>query len=113
MNIFFITKILISAFIIAIVSEIAKKYTLLGGLIVAMPITTLLSIIWIYLDKKDPLLISNFLISVVYGTILSFLFFICAIFFLKKGVNFYLTLFISLVVLGIGAYFYQKFIKLS
>lgn len=109
MNIFFITKILISAFIIAIVSEIAKKYTLLGGLIVAMPITTLLSMIWIYLDKKDTLLISNFLISVVYGTILSFLFFICAIFFLKKGVNFYLTLFISIAILGIGAYFYQKY----
>ncbi|MFA6988937.1 MAG: hypothetical protein WC197_02605 [Candidatus Gastranaerophilaceae bacterium] len=41
------------AVIIATVSEIAKKYTLLGGLIAAMPITTLLSITWIYLDKKD------------------------------------------------------------
>lgn len=110
MNIFFLTKILISAFIIAFVSEIAKRYTLLGGLIAAMPITTLLSMIWIYFDKKDTALISNFLISVVFGTILSFLFFICAIFLLKKGVNFYLTLFVSLSVLGTGAYFYQKFI---
>lgn len=111
MNIFFIVKILISAFIIAIVSEIAKRYTLLGGLIAAMPITTLLSIIWIYLDKKDTVLISNFLISVVCGTILSFLFFVCAIFFLKKGLNFYFTLFISLIVLGTRAYFYQKFVQ--
>lgn len=108
MNLFFITKILISAIIIATVSEIAKKYTLLGGLIAAMPITTLLSMIWIYLDKKDPVLISNFLISVVYGTILSFSFFICAIFLLKRGINFYFTLTISLVVLCTGAYFYQK-----
>lgn len=111
MNLFFITKILISAFIIALVSEIAKRYTLLGGLIAAMPITTLLSMIWIYLDKKDTILISNFLISVVCGTILSFLFFICAIFLLKKGVNFYFTLFISLTVLGVGAYFYQKLLR--
>lgn len=110
MNIFFITKILISAFIIALVSEIAKRYTLLGGLIAAMPITTLLSMIWVYLDKKDTALISNFLISVVFGTILSFVFFICAIFLLKKGLNFYLTLFISLCVLGTSAYFYQKFV---
>lgn len=110
MNIFFITKILISAIIIAFVSEIAKRYTLLGGLIAAMPITTLLSMLWIYFDKKDATLISNFLISVVFGTILSFLFFICAIFLLKKGINFYLTLFVSLFVLGVGAYFYQKII---
>lgn len=109
MNLFFIIKIIVSAFVIALVSEIAKRYTLLGGLIAAMPITTLLSIIWLYLDKKDTILISNFLIAVVGGTILSFLFFICAIFFLKKGMNFYFTLFISLTVLGIGAYFYQKF----
>lgn len=110
MNLFFITKILISALIIAFVSEIAKRYTLLGGLIAAMPITTLLSIIWIYFDKKDTALISNFLISVVFGTILSFIFFICAILLLKKGMNFYLTLIISLSVLGTSAYFYQKFI---
>lgn len=109
MNIFFVIKIIISAFMIAIISEIAKRFTLLGGLIAAMPITTLLSMIWIYLDKKDVSLISTFLISVVYGTILSFTFFICAIFLLKKGMNFYLTLFISLTVLGTGAYFYQKF----
>lgn len=108
MNLFFILKIFISAFIIAIVSEIAKRYTLLGGLIAAMPITTLLSMIWLYLDKKDTVLISNFLVSVAYGTILSFLFFICAIFFLKKGLNFYFTLCISLLVLGTGAYIYQK-----
>lgn len=110
MNLFFIIKVLVSAIIIAAVSEIAKRYTLLGGLIAAMPITTLLSMIWIYLDKKDTTLISNFLISVVCGTILSFIFFICAIFLLKKGVNFYLTLFISATVLGAGAYFYQKFV---
>ena len=110
MSLFYITKILISAIIIATVSEIAKRYTLLGGLIAAMPITTLLSMIWIYLDNKDTSLISNFLTSVVYGTILSFTFFICAIFLLKKGMNFYLTLFISSAVLGTGAYFYQKLV---
>ena len=111
MNTFFIIKLIISAFVIATVSEIAKRYTLLGGLIAAMPFTTLLSMIWIYMDKKDPSLISNFLISVVYGTILSFIFFISTIILLKKGINFYLTLFISLIILGTGAYFYRKFAR--
>ena len=111
MNYFFVIKVIISALIIAIVSEIAKRYTLLGGLIAAMPITTLLSIIWIYLENKDPVLISNFLTAVVFGTILSFSFFICAIILLKRGINFYIAMLISLFVLFIGAYVYQKTIK--
>lgn len=111
MNLFFIIKILTSALIIAFVSEIAKRYTLLGGLIAAMPITTLFSVFWLYFENKNTVLITNFLVSVVYGTILSFLFFIAAILLLKKGFNFYISIGISVVILGIGAYFYNRFLN--
>jgi len=112
MNIFFIVKIFISAFIIAIVSEIAKKFPSVGGLIAAMPITTLLTMFWIYYENKDLSLISNFLLSVVTGTIISFIFFIAAIFFFKKGLNFYLSVFLSMIILGIAVFVYQKFFHL-
>jgi len=112
MNIFFIIKIIVSACIIATVSEIAKKFPSVGGLIAAMPITTLLSIIWIYYENKDLSLISNFLQSVVIGTVISFIFFIAAIFFIKKGMNFYLTIILSTAILGISVFIYQKFFHL-
>lgn len=109
MNVFFIIKIIVSACIIATVSEIAKKFPSIGGLIAAMPITTLLSMIWIYYENKDLNLISNFLQSVVIGTLISFIFFIVAIFLIKKGINFYLTVILSTVILGITVFVYQKF----
>lgn len=112
MNLFFVIKIIFSALIIAGISEIAKKSTAIGGLLAAMPITTLLSMLWIYYGNKDIHLISNFLLSVVIGTIISFVFFIAAIFFIKKGLNFYLTMLLSTAVLGVTIFVYQKFFNL-
>ena len=112
MNVFFIIKIFVSACIIATVSEIAKKFPSVGGLIAAMPITTLLSMIWIYYENKDLNLISNFLFSVLIGTFISFIFFVAAIFFIKKGMNFYLTIFLSTIILGASVFIYQKFFHL-
>lgn len=105
---FFITKIFVSAIIIALISEISKRYTELGGLIAAMPLTTLLSMIWLYYENRDLSLLSNFTKAVFWGVFPSLLFFIPAMWLFKKGYNFYLTLFISFVFYAIGAYFHQK-----
>ena len=48
-----IIKLFLSSGIIIIVSEIAKKNTFLGGLIASIPIISVLSIIWLYIDTKD------------------------------------------------------------
>lgn len=110
---FFVVKIIISALIIAIVSEISKKYTSVGGLIAAMPLTTLLSMFWLYFENKDNELILNFLLSVIQGVFITFLFFIPCIFLLKKGCNFYTSVFLSLMLLAISAYLQQKYILQS
>ena len=110
MTVFFIVKILVSAVVIAVVTEIAKKYASLGGLIAAMPLTTLLSLFWLYYEKKDTVLLYDFTKDVFWGVFPTLLFFISAMYFFKKGWNFYLTLFISFIFLGIGAYIHQKLI---
>jgi hypothetical protein len=111
MNFFFIIKILISAVVIALVSEIAKKYTSIGGLIAAMPITTLLTMFWLYFESKDTSLISKFLVAVVQGVFITFLFFIPCMIMLRKRCNFYLSVFVSLVILALGIYVEQKYIS--
>ena len=110
MTAFFVIKIIISALIIATVTEIAKRYTSVGGLIAAMPITTLLSIIWLYYEKTDLTLLSNFTSAVFWGIWPTLLFFISAMYLFKKGWNFYLVLLISFIFLGIGVYIHQKFV---
>ena len=48
-----IIKILISSGIILLVSEIAKKDNLFGSLIASIPLVSVLSMIWLYVDTND------------------------------------------------------------
>ena len=48
---FIILKILVTATIIVIVSEIAKVNDKIGGLIAAMPLTTFLILFWMYYEN--------------------------------------------------------------
>lgn len=108
MNLFFCTKIIVSAVVIAIVSEITKRNASIGGLITAMPITTILTLFWIYYEKKDTQLLTEFSKSVFAGFPMSLLFFIPTIYLFKKGYNYYFVMFIAVICLGVGAIVQQK-----
>ncbi|MDB9741893.1 DUF3147 family protein [Akkermansiaceae bacterium] len=45
-------KYLITAAVIVIVSEVAKRSDKLGALLVSLPMVTILAMIWIFLDAK-------------------------------------------------------------
>ncbi len=47
---FFIVKIVLSALVIAVVTEVAKLSDKWGGLIAALPTTTFLIILWMYVE---------------------------------------------------------------
>ena len=46
-------KLLLSSSIIVLVSEISKRDTFIGGLIASVPIISVLSIIWLYIETKN------------------------------------------------------------
>ena len=47
---FYITKILFTSVIIVLITEIAKKSDKFGGLVAALPLTTILVIFWMYFE---------------------------------------------------------------
>ena len=47
---FYITKVLLTSIIIVLVTEIAKRSDKLGGLLAALPLTTILIIFWMYFE---------------------------------------------------------------
>ena len=49
----YIIKLLLSAGMIVLVSEVSKKYPGLGGLLASLPLTSLLGILWIYGETRD------------------------------------------------------------
>lgn len=54
-----ITKYALTAAVVVLVSEIAKRSDKLGGLIAALPMITVLTLIWLYLEKQSPEKIAN------------------------------------------------------
>jgi hypothetical protein len=50
---YYVVKILVSAVMIVLISEIAKRSTLFGALIASLPITSLLAFVWLYVDTGD------------------------------------------------------------
>lgn len=47
-----ITKYLITATLVVVISEIAKRSDKLGGLIAALPLVTLLTLFWLYFERQ-------------------------------------------------------------
>ena len=95
---FNITKILISALIIFIASEIGKRDSLLGAIIVSLPMISLITISWIYFETKDIDKIIAFSHGVFAMIMPSLSFFITLPYFLKK-INFIPSMFLSISIM--------------
>jgi F0F1-type ATP synthase assembly protein I len=54
-----ITKYLLTAAMVVLVSEAAKRSDKLGGLIAALPLVTVLTLIWLYVEKQPAEKIAN------------------------------------------------------
>jgi uncharacterized membrane protein (GlpM family) len=54
-----IVKYLLTAGVVVLVSEMAKRSDKLGGLIAALPIITFLALIWLYLEHQPTEKIAN------------------------------------------------------
>ena len=51
--IYFLIKTLITATVIVIIAEIAKRSSLFAGLLASLPLTSFLAFVWLYWEKRD------------------------------------------------------------
>lgn len=54
-----LVKYLLTAAVVVIVSEVARRSDRLGGFLAALPLVTFLALIWLHLDKQAPAKIAN------------------------------------------------------
>lgn len=54
-----LTKYLITAAMVVLVSELAKRSDKVGGLVAALPLVTVLTLIWLYLENQSQTKIAN------------------------------------------------------
>ncbi|MPV86256.1 DUF3147 family protein [Ostreibacterium oceani] len=93
---YYFIKIVITAVLVVLISEIAKRSTLIGAILASVPLTSVLAMLWLYIDTEDKAKISEFSSSVFWLVLPSLALFIALPLLLDKGVNFYLSLIISI-----------------
>ena len=98
MNLQLIIKFVLSASVITGASELAKRNVSLGALLCALPLTSLLVMIWTYVDTGDRAKVVALNWSILAYTIPSFVLFLAFPYLLKAGLNFWLSLAIACVV---------------
>jgi hypothetical protein len=106
---YFLIKTLITAIIVAAVSELARRYSLIAAALASLPLTSILAFIWLYHDTHDLQKVSDLSHSVLWLVIPSLLFFIMFPLFIKYGFRFYPALLASCVIMSAG---YALFIYL-
>jgi hypothetical protein len=85
----FLLKTLLSALLIAGASELARRSTLAGALLVSLPLTSLLAIGWLWHDTHDPVRIAAFTTETLWLVLPSLLFFIVLPLALRFGMTFW------------------------
>jgi len=86
---YYAVKILVSAVLVLLISEIAKRSTLFGALIASLPVTSLLAFIWLYLDTGNSARIAELSTGVFWLVLPSLAFFVVLPLALRAGWTFW------------------------
>jgi uncharacterized membrane protein (GlpM family) len=108
----FLVKLLAANIIIVVCVQLGKKYPSLGGLIATMPLTSLLVLIWLHLDRPgDFRLMTDYTRGVLWGIIPTILFFAAAQYCFRRQLPFSLALSAGFAVWFGGAVVHQWLVR--
>jgi hypothetical protein len=103
---YFLIKTLITALIVAVISELSRRYTVLAALLASLPLTSILAFIWVYRDTGDTGKIIELSYSVFWLVFPSLAFFLILPALLKMDMKFIPAMLISCgalaVIYGVG-----------
>lgn len=108
----FIFKIIISAFVIAFASWLSGKKPELSGFIIALPLASLIALVFSYLEHKNPETSVTFAKSILVGVPVSYLFFLPFFFAKSLGMNFWLIYSLGVVLLILGFFVHKYLVSL-
>jgi hypothetical protein len=86
---YLVLKAAISGVVVAAVSEIAKRYPGLGGLVASLPLVSVLGMIWLWRDTQDPQRMAAHSVGTFWFVLPSLPMFLLLPALLKRGVGFW------------------------
>ncbi len=105
-----IVKVIISAMIILVATEVSNRSTTIAAIIIALPLVSIISLTWIWVETKDIEQISTISKQIFWFVIPGLPMFLILPFFLSKGLGFIISLIISCLITVILFYITQKII---
>jgi hypothetical protein len=99
---YLLLKVIITGLVVAGVSEIAKRSSLMAAVLASLPLTSLLALIWLYFDTSDVKAAADLSTSIFWMVLPSLFFFIAFPLLVKSGFKFYpALLFASILMIGV------------
>jgi hypothetical protein len=95
---YLVIKAAISGVIVALVSEIARRYPGWGGLVASLPLTSLLAMLWLWRDTGDTVRVAELSTGAFWFVLPSLPLFFVLPLLLRNGVGFWLSM--AIVVAG-------------
>jgi hypothetical protein len=108
---YFLIKTLITALVIAGVSEIAKRWTPVAAILASLPLTSILAMIWLYHDTHDVAKITELSNGIFWAVLPSLLFFVVLPVLLKMGVKFGLAMVLASAIMFVGYTIYVMVLR--
>jgi uncharacterized membrane protein (GlpM family) len=103
-------KAVVSGVVVALASEAAKRSALLGAVIVSLPLTSILALIWLWRDTGDPAEVTALSWSILWVIVPSIVFFVALPAAVGLGLAFWWSL---LVACGLTAIAYAAWVPLA
>jgi FtsH-binding integral membrane protein len=97
-------KVLLTSALVISASEAAKRNVVIGAVLASLPLTSLLAMIWLYVDTRDPERVAALAIGIFWLILPSLTLLLVLPVLLRKGVPFVPSILIS-VALTAASYF--------
>lgn len=94
-------KVILTAVIVAAISEAGRRSSLIGGILAALPVTSILAFIWLYRDTGDPEKVARLAVDIFWMVIPTLPFFLLFPWFLRLGLPFPVALVAASVLIAV------------
>lgn len=107
----FLLKVLLSALIIAGVSELGRRCTLFAAILASLPLTSVLAITWLYYETRDTEWVIQLTQSIFWVVLPSLVFFLVLPLLLRAGISFLPALLASSGVMAVSYWLYTLMLR--
>jgi predicted permease len=100
--VYVLLKALLSGAIVAAASEIARRSSLLGAVVISLPLVSILALVWLYRDTGDTAEVAALSWSILWVIVPSVVFFVVLPLALRNGVGFWPALIVACAATAVG-----------